>query len=342
MSRKRWKRLVVAGAVAVGVVGLATIVAQVPAQARSVDPSSLPRGAEPRVPYLRHDTIRSGSPAVFTTRGDHWQLWRLDRGFLVLDGNGRLTWLGRGGERQLLGRSVYTVAVSPSRDRVVWGTSPGREVAGPVRLTAADVRTGALVARRTFPETVWAEAMTRHRVLLASSWASPAPSTTWWHLERRSLSLAVGEAAVGADVRAGRAAYAVGDPNAFCNRVAVLGRSGRTLWRSCGFVPRSWSPDGRHALVTHVYLDDAGTDYWTVVDARTGARTATVTGRLDWNPVWEDAHHFLVPAMGDDGLAAVVRCDLRDRCERATRLWDTGWSRRPPFYTGPPVLLARN
>lgn len=46
--------------------------------------------------------------------------------------------------------------------------------------------------------------------------------------------------------------------------------------------------------------------------------------------------------MGEDGNAAVVRCDLHRHCERASRLWQTGWTEWPPFYVGPPVLLALN
>jgi hypothetical protein len=149
-------------------------------------------------------------------------------------------------------------------------------------------------------------------------------------------------AALGADVGADRVTFAVGGPDSFCNRVAPLDHPHRTLWGSCRFIPRAWSPDGRRALATHTYLDDSGTDFWSVIDGRTGDRLSQVTGRLGWSPAWEDDRHYLVPAMGADGLSGVLRCDLRSRCERATRLWDTGWTRRPPYYLPPPVLLARN
>ena len=349
MSRQRWRRLATAGLVAAGLLAVAAIAAQVPAQAApvsvapsSLDPSSMSGGARPQVPYLLHDTIHDGHLTVRAPRGQHSQLWRVEGGYLVLGGGGRLVWIDRSGERQVLGSSVYTVAVSPSRTRVAWGSARGEDLGPPARLTVADVPTGQLVARRTFSRMLWAGAMTRHRVLLETSWAAPPPETMWWRPGRPGVLPLARQAAVGADVRADRVVFSVGAPDAFCNRVAPLDHPARTLWRSCHFIPRTWSPDGRRALTTHTYFDDAGTDYWSIIGARSGAALSRVTGRLDWNPAWEGRQHFLVSAMGDDGMAAVVRCDLHARCERATRLWDTGWTRWPPFYMNPPVLLARN
>lgn len=337
-------RLAVVGLVAAGVAGIAAIASQVPAQAASspLDPSSLPRGADPSVPYLRHDTIHDGPLRVHATAGEHSQLWRIARGYLVLDGSRRLVWVGRTGERQLLGRSVYTVAVSPSRDRVVWGASPRGDFEPPVRFTVADVQTGSLVARRTFARVLWASAITRHRVLLTTSAATPEPATTWWRIGRPELSRLAGEAALATDVRAGRVVFAAGAADEFCNRVAALSRPRHTLSRSCRFASHAWSPGARQALATRTYYDDAGTDYWSVVDSSTATRTSQVTGWLGWDPAWEDPRHFLVPAMGADGAAAVVRCGLRAHCERASRVWDAGSARRPPYYVGPPVLLPSN
>lgn len=341
MSRKR---VLVAGLLAAGLVGLAVIAAQVPAQAKPapVDPSSLGRGADPAVARLVHDTIRDGDLTVPATRRQHRQLWTTADGYLLLDGPGRLTHVSDTGDKQLVARHVYTVAVSADGRRIAWGAYDGPDLGPPVRLTVSDPDGRPVLARRTFAHVLWAQAVTRGRVLLATSWAAPDPTTQWWHLRRDRMSTLVDRAALGADVPHDRLVLSVGDPDRFCNRVAPLSHPRRTLWRSCDVIPRQWSPDGRHAIVTRTYFDDTGTDFWKVVDGTTGHLVSGVHGRLDWNAVWEDDQHFLTSAMGEDGRAAVIRCDLDRHCERASRLWNTGWDGWPPFYQPPPVLLSRN
>ncbi len=356
MSRKRLVRLAVIALAAAAAAGMAAIAAQVPAQsarpgpaapaassaAARIAPSGLERGPRPAVAYLRRDTIHDGAVSVRGPSGRHSKLWQVARGYLVLNGGGRLTYVGRHGYQQLLGTRVYTVAVSPGLRRVAWGSYEDPSSGPPVLLTVADTVDGRSLGRRTFHQVRWAQAVERDRVVLATSFAAPAPATWWWHPGHARLHRIARQAAVGADLRHDRMVFSVGDPDGFCNRVARVSHPHATLWRSCRSIPHQWSPDGRHALATHTYFDDTGTDYWAVVGGATGQRVSRVTGRLDWNAVWEDRHHFLTSAMGRDGRAAVVRCDLRRHCERATRLWDTGWTGWPPFYVAPPVLLAQN
>ena len=93
--------------------------------------------------------------------------------------------------------------------------------------------------------------------------------------------------------------------------------------------------------MTHTYFDAAGTDTWWVGRGRSGRLVAAVGGRLDWRAVWEDDRHLLTLAQGDDGTAAIVRCDLDGACERASRLWDVPVPSEPSlYYASPPVVLA--
>ena len=81
---------------------------------------------------------------------------------------------------------------------------------------------------------------------------------------------------------------------------------------------------------------------WAVVDGRTAAQLAQVTGRLDWTAVWEDDGHFVTLAQGDAGGAAIVRCDVDGACERASRVWDVPLPSEPSlYYEPPPVVLAQ-
>lgn len=77
-----------------------------------------------------------------------------------------------------------------------------------------------------------------------------------------------------------------------------------------------------------------------MVDGRTAQRQARITGRLDWDAVWEDDQHFLTKAQSEAGKAAVIRCDLTGSCERASRTWDVPLPEDSLYYASPPVILA--
>ncbi len=318
----------------------------VPARVRTphfIDPAQLSRGPDPRVAHLIGDTIVDGHRRVPATRlGDHWGLWTTARGYVVNDYVEarrvfRLVYVSRSGDKRLIARrgNPAGVAVSPSRRQIAWGQ--GR---APVRV--ADPDTGRVIARRMFLEYANVVAVSGTRVLLTLQ-PKEAPATTWWWDYRRNvLSRLSDQGAVGADIRHDRIVLRTGTDGRFCNRVAPLSQPDRTLWSSCRTGPRAWSPDGRRALATWTYFDELGTDRWLTVRDGTGERVARVTGRLDPDAVWEDDRHFLTMAQSNRGIAAVIRCTVRGRCERASRLWDVGWDGYPPFYVSPPVVLADN
>ncbi len=326
---------------------LSTPAAALGAAASPVDPAALPRGADPAVVHLVRDTIRDGDRRVpATRRGEHDALWVVAGGYLLRDydvGPRRLTrvvFVGRTGERRVVARSRLwiEVRVSPTGRRVATQVSPDDVTLRSV-ITVTRARTGAVVARRGFRLATLA-ALTDHRVLVGRRIRWHDPATVWWSHERDTVRRMFHQAAVRADVPHDRVVFDRSDDGEFCNRVAVLSRPARTLWRSCRVYPHQWSPDGSRAVATHTYFDAAGTDSWWVVDGRTGRRQARITGRLDWDAVWEDDQHFLTKAQGEDGKAAVIRCDVTGACERASRVWDVPLPEQSVYYASPPVVLA--
>lgn len=335
----------VLGTVMAGAVATTTCL---PAQARAsdIEPANLVRGADPSVAYLVHDTIRDGSRSVPATRlGDHAKLWSVKGGYVLQDWLQRaqvfrLVFVTGTGERRVIGRSPgqVSVAVSPSGTRMAW--AQGRnELESPTVVKVANPSTGKVLARRSFP---WASvsAVSSSRVLLTLRGVHLPVATSWWDFERNTLTKVTGQAALRADLRHDRVVLATGPADSFCNRVVALSNPEQTLWRSCRRAPHSWSPNGQQVAATHTYLDDAGTNLWEAVSDRNARRLGRVTGRFDWEAVWEDNGHFLTLALGNSGNAAVIRCTTGGRCERASRLWYVGKVTYQPNYVAPPVVLA--
>jgi hypothetical protein len=348
MSARRGRILAVAGTAALVAGALA-----LPAGAGSgaVEPADLARGADPGVSYLVHDTIRDGALRIpVTTFGVHVRFWEVRGGYLLQDWvqkheTWRLVFIGKGahlGERRVVGRSPLqmTVAVSPSRTIVAWARGTN-ELTTPTTVSVADPVTGEVVAARAFR---WARVLgvTHTRVLLARRGQQPPTTTAWWSFTRHRVTSISTREAVRADLPHQRIVIATGefDEPAFCIRVAPLAHPARTLWKSCRWAPHTWSPDGAGVLATHTYFDDVGTDRWLTMGADTGQRLGIVTGRLDWEAVWEDDTHFLTLALGDSGKAGIIRCTVAGTCEGASRSWAVGTATYQPNFIPPPVVLA--
>lgn len=313
-----------------------------------VDPSALAQGAPPGVVHLVRDTIHDGALTVpAPRRGQHDALWVVRGGYLLRDFTGgrrpvvRVVFVARSGERRVVARSddLLQVAVSDDGTRVAVGEITGW-LSDRTVVTVERPASGRVLARRTL-RLARVVAVTRSAVLLGRRATGHDPATQWWHWRRDRLRTIADQLAFRADVPHDTVAFEAGLEDSFCNRVAVLSRPTRTLWRSCRTYPHQWSPDGTRVLATYTYFDAAGTPAWWVRDGRTGEREAKITGRLDWDAVWEDDQHFLTLAQGEDGTAAIVRCDVTGACERASRLWDVPL---PPdesiYYASPPVVLA--
>lgn len=314
-----------------------------------LDPAALPRGANPGVVYLVHDVIRDGDLRIPAThRGEHDAIWVVDGGYLLRDlgvgqqARGTLTYISSTGERRLEARSRgwIDVQVSPTGKTVAIQIPYNRDSPRSA-LTVSRARSGRVVAARELMHArIVAVTDTKALIGRRARWHDPA--TVWWNYERSSWRKVYDEAAVGADVRHDRVVFDDTPTGEFCNRVAILSRPARTLWRTCRIYPHQWSPDGKRAIATYTYFDAAGTGRWWVIDGRTAARQAQVAGRLDWDAVWEDDTHFLTTAQSDAGKAAIVRCDIHGLCERASPIWDVPLPPDPSiYYASPPVVLAR-
>lgn len=330
-----------AGLVAFGAPGVAL---QEPG---TVEPAALPRGSNPRVVHVVGNTIRAGDLRIPATRRHHEAVWSTANGYLLKDSGAqpdriayRLVHVDRDGARQVLSREARSVAVSPDGTRVAWSVDLGRD-SPPAQVTVAAAETGRVIASRRFHDGVRVTAVTRHRVLLSRLFTY-RQGTSWWNLDRGRLRRISDLSAVGADLRQDRIVLDIPRDAPACNMVAPLSRPSRELWRSCRIYPHAWSPDGEHVLATHTYFDDSGTDRWLVIDSTTRERVGRVHGRLDWDVAWEDDGHFLTKAQSASGEAAVIRCTLDGRCERASRVWDLGPVDYQPFYLSPPVVLPSN
>ena len=330
-----------AGLVAFGTPGVAV---QAP---DTVEPAALPRASNPRVVHVVGNTIRDGDLRIPVTRHHHEALWSTAKGYLLKDSGVqpdriayRLVQVDRDGTRRVLSPEARSVAVSPDGTRVAWSVDLGRDGA-PAQVTVAVADTGRVIASRRFHDGVQVTAMTRHRVLLSRLFTY-RHGTSWWNLDRDRLRRISDLSAVGADLRQDRIVLDIPRDAPACNLVAPLSHPARELWRSCRIYPHAWSPDGEHVLATHTYFDDSGTDRWLVIDSTTRERVGRVLGRLDWDAAWEDNDHFLTKAQSASGEAAVIRCTLDGRCERASRVWDLGPVDYQPFYLSPPVVLPSN
>jgi hypothetical protein len=311
-----------------------------------VDPSTLTRGADPAVVYMVRDTIRDGDLRVPAThRGTHVDLWSTSRGYVVKDMvHGpyfRLVFVDRSGAKRVLARSVQSVAVSGDGTRIAWTQDLDKQGGPPSVVTMANPNSGRVIGTHRFRLGARVAAVTGHRVLLSRLFTS-LTGTMWWEPTGDRVRKISDESVVGVDFGNDRIVFDVPRDAPACVRVARWTNFARTLWRSCDIVPHTWSPDGDVAIATHAYFDDVGTNLWAVVDGRTGAQRSQVTGRLDWDAVWEDNQHFLTGAQGDDGMAAIIRCTTAGSCERASRLWDRGVPDYLPNYIAPPVVLPNN
>jgi hypothetical protein len=255
----------------------------------------------------------------------------------------RLTFVDPSGQRRTVARSRDWIGVEVSDDGGLlavqtWDTRALQRSA----ITVSRPASGRVLARREL-RLATLVAVTPSRVLVGRRTHWHDPVTQWWNLRTGTLRRLHDEAAQAADVRHDKVVFSTPGRGEFCTRVAVLSRPRHTLWRSCRMTPHQWSPDGRHALGTHAYFDAAGTDRWWVLRGRAGSQEAGIAGRLDWHAVWEDDQHFLTLAQGDEGGAAVIRCDLAGACERASRVWDVPLPDEPSlYYAPPPVVLAEN
>lgn len=316
------------------------------AQARPthIDPAALPRGDNPKIPYVVGNRLRDGHRSIRVAKARHHvELFETRRGYVVVDNvRGkrafRITAVSKSGQRRVLGRpdQSYSAAVSPRGHRLAWVDVTG-DVGTRSVVRVVNPHTGRLLAKRVF-RNAEVVLVTRRKVLLSRTHQGDNTTTAWWNYRRDTVRQISDQRALHADLRHDIVVLAKRVPSR-CTFVTRLSRPSTLRYRSCGITPHAWSPNGKRALATHIYFDTPGTDRWVTTSGRTGKRLARVTGRLDWDVAWESNRHYLTMAQSDRGKAAVIRCTPAGRCERASRLWSRAVN--PDFYyTPPPVLLS--
>ena len=315
--------------------------------AAHIDPASLTRGADPKVAYLVGHRLRDGNRSFRVTKApNHVDLWETARGYVVVDNfprrkrSFRITAISSSGERRILARPRFSTSstVSPRGHRFAWVTNTG-DLGTRSVIRVANPHTGRVLAKRVF-RNADVLAVTDKRVVLTRSVEGDPAVTTMWNYRRDVVRQLNARHGLEADARHNLLASAGRTPSQ-CVRVSRLWHPEKQVYRSCTIRPHAWSRDGRRSLATNIYFDMPGTDRWVVTAGRTGKRLARVTGRLSWDATWEDNNHFLTQAQSDSGKSAVIRCDLRARCERASRLWDREVD-EDQYFVGPPVLLANS
>jgi hypothetical protein len=318
-----------------------------------VDPAELDRGADPRVAYLVRDTIHDGHRRIrVRTPGKNLALYETRTGYLVLsyvfNRHQTLIAVDHNGDQRRLGQAEIIYPVVSPRGR--WVTIVRDPLAGSPRAVVRVVnpRTGHLLARRTFRgQAVGVYAVTARSVMLSNLGDPEAPeaSTSWWNYRRDTVRrLISGWRPAEVDLRANRILLdrdwrGTSD----CQRAAPLTHPRRTLWRECRLMTHDWNAKGNRTLASWPFWEfrHTGTDRWVAFKGRGPDRTGRVTGRLSWNAVWEGNRHFLTLAQSDDGEAAVIRCGVDGRCERASRLWQVP-ADNDDYFVAPPVVLAEN
>jgi hypothetical protein len=316
-----------------------------------VNPAQLARGDNPGVPVLIRDKIHDGTLRIdATTRGQHLDLWRVDGGYVVNDVLGgpqfRLTFVNPQGRKRFLVKQPgldVGVAVSPNQALIAWSKELG-ELRTPTMVTVARPATGKVVAKRQFHFATVLGVKPGQVLITRKAPGTNFPGATWWwNYHTDTFTKVSSQNADQADVANNRVVFSLGSLPGACHRIASLTQPEKTLWRNCRIGPRRWSPNGAHVLATHLYFDDVGTNLWRTLVADTGDGVGRLTGRFDWDAIWEDNHHFLVIAQNRRGIAAIVRCNKSGRnCERASRKWDMGPVDAQPNYVPPPVVLPDN
>jgi hypothetical protein len=321
----------------------------------SVDPTTLPRGARPQVPYLRTDTgvIHDGARAVRVTIPGDLRFFADARDGYVLSGYPdarKRHWLAvyhTDGHRRVLARAydeIWNVTVAPGGGRVAYSVGG----TNPTRIVIRRLSDGAVLARRSFRRETRIVAFGTHRLLLAQGRSNFDTVTRWWRPGRTKLGVYANTGrARAADLSAHQVEMAYSGSN---TRMESIPRGAEPAWK----VPQwwempGWSPDDRRIFFVSGLEDvDAWAYQQLDVVGRRGRELHRFTGWFagvleDTHAlVWEDNRTFLVDAytLGSDatlGRGAVVRCHVGGSCERASAVFDVGGVRSLPYWLAPRV-----
>ena len=325
--------LLVAGLSAVAVPAGATATRTAPPEV-TLRPGQLERGPATSLLHMQEEVIVDGDHRV-PVRGPAqvWLLGRTGPDYLVTTADRDLEHytvqlVRADGDRRVLQRfgDRTTATVSADGSHLALTTLLKRR---DTRIRVVRTRSGQLVRERTFA-TYGAEVSdygTRRMVLTGLR----GGRTSWWNPATDRLRLIVPRPAA-ATIDADRLVVLVPDPKRpylDCQRTVRLSRPRVVLWRSCRDIPLAFSPDARRMLTIGIRTDGIGPA--TIQVRRQGGRLLSTLGAPMWFGFarWESDRDVLLQPVGQEFVAA-VRCDLRARCERASRLYRSPGTFDPP------------
>lgn len=279
------------------------------------DPTLLPAGARPRLPYVdvAARRIHDGSRTVNISGlvGTPQELYKVNGGYVVsrrVGSNGQLVFISSSGRRVLWEKNYYNdrnypVAVSSQGGRIVY--ERGNYDTGRTTTVVRDVSNGHVVDSRR----VGSAFGYRGRVLVQA----PGNKIVWWTPGRAALTTVATdqEYVWGADLSA-----------------LQLSRWGRMVTIPPGTRPsygldmgtvlryNLWSPDD--SLVSGFGDNNDQMTGPRIIDAVSGDRVASIQMEDSSDVLtWEDSNHVLVREGGYPNYRWLVRCSLSTKsCER--------------------------
>lgn len=296
-------------------------------------PAQLARGTDTPLLHMEEGVIVDGDLRIPVRGPAHmWMLGRIGRDYLIsaVDAEFRrysVQLVKRNGERRALQRFGQRTTATTSAD--------GRHLAlttlvrPSTRIRIVRTRTGELVRERTFASYGAEVSDYGHRRLVIGG--IRGGRTYWWNPVKNRLRLIVTKPAW-ADISSDRLVVLLWDPTppyAVCQKTVRLSRPSEVIWRSCRDIPLTFSPDATRMVTMGIDTDGIGPRELGVRRAR-GALLRTYRAPMWFGfAEWESDTELLLQPVGRHHLAA-VRCDLRDGCERASRLYEAPGTYDPP------------
>jgi hypothetical protein len=299
----------------------------------TLHPGQLERGARTTLLHMQEEVIVDGVLRVPVRGPAHvWLLGRIGHDYLVSTASAdfeRFTvqLVQPDGDRRVVRRfgDRTTATISANGRHLVMATLVARDT----RLRVFHTRSGALVRQRTFG--AYGAEVSDYGVRRMVLTGIRGGRTYWWNPATDRLRLLVRRPAR-ADIQVDRLVVLVPNPAAPdvpCQRTVRLSRPSQVLWRSCRDIPLEFSPTARRMVTMDIRTDGIGPR--TIHVRRQGGGLVRTYRAPMWFGFteWESDREVLLQPVGRRFLAA-VRCDVRDGCERASRLYEAPGTFDPP------------
>jgi hypothetical protein len=286
------------------------------ADATTLNPGKLPRGADVAIPHLEGKTVVDGSIRVkvkapmvrlLGTSGTAYVVGTANRE----GGHGRLLRVAADGTRTKLGRaSVWTSQLSDDGQTVV---STRITAVDPSVVTVRSATTGEVLAKREFRGFVAALDAEAGRVLLGNL------TKTWlWTTSTDSLAVVSRNGGYEGDISSDVVAGYTKDPyNGGCTVISRI-TTGERLWRNCRERVTSFNADASRMATIDLLSDGIGPNLVTVRSG-SGMRLATFDVKGWFGEIGFESPTSLLLETNGRRKAATVRCTDAG-CERASDL----------------------